>query len=111
MQSLSWTTVATFLVSILFQVGAILLLPTTRSFTNPLNSVLCVASFGVALWMLARIVNAGVDLGLLIPVSAAFVPLATMVAGILMFEEPGSPLRVLLLLGACGTVGIAGRVG
>ena len=111
MQSLSWTTVATFLVSIVFQVGAILLLPSTRGFTNPLSSLLCVASFGVALWMLARIINAGVDLGLLIPISAAFVPLATMVAGIVIFGEPGSPLRVLLLLSACVLVGIAGRVG
>lgn len=73
--------------------------------------MLRVAGFGVAHRMLARIVNAGVDLGLLILISAAFVPLATMVAGILIFKEPGSPPRVLLLLGACGLVGIAGRVG
>jgi multidrug transporter EmrE-like cation transporter len=111
MLSLSWTTVATFLISIVFQVGAILLLPSTRGFTNPLPSVLCVASFGVALWMLARIINSGVDLGLLIPISAAAVPLATMIAGILIFHEPGSPIRVMLLLGACGLIGIAGRVG
>jgi multidrug transporter EmrE-like cation transporter len=111
MPSLSWTTVVTFLISIAFQVGAILLLPSTRGFTNPLTSVLCVASFGVALWMLARIVNSGVDLGLLIPISAAAVPLATIIAGILIFREPASPMRVLLLLGACGLVGVAGRVG
>jgi hypothetical protein len=47
----------------------------------------------------------------LIPISAAAVPLATMIAGILIFHEPGSPIRVLLLLGACGLIGIAGRVG
>ena len=111
MTSLSWTTVVTFLISIVFQVGAILLLPSTRGFTNPLTSVLCVASFGVALWMLARIINSGVDLGLLIPISAAAVPLATIIAGILIFREPASTMRVLLLLGACGLVGVAGRVG
>ena len=111
MLSLSWTTVATFLISIVFQVGAILLLPSTRGFTNPLPSVLCVASFGVALWMLARIINSGVDLGLLIPISAAAVPLATMIAGIVLFHEPGSPIRVMLLLGACALIGVAGRVG
>lgn len=111
MPALSWTTVLTFLISIVFQVTAVLLLPSTRGFTNPLTSVLCVASFGVALWMLARIIHSGVDLGLLIPISAAAVPLATVIAGILIFREPSSAMRVLLLLAACGLVGVAGRFG
>jgi hypothetical protein len=53
----------------------------------------------------------GCEIALACDISVAFVPLATMVAGIVIFGEPGSPLRVLLLLSACVLVGIAGRVG
>lgn len=110
MMSISWVTVVTFLISIAFQVTAILLLPSTRGFTNVGPSVLCVALFAVALWMLARITNSGVNLGLLIPISAACVPLGTMFAAIVLYHEPGNPLRVALLVGACAIVGVASRM-
>jgi hypothetical protein len=52
----------------------------------------------------------GVDLSLLIPISAASVPLATSIAAILIYREPGSPLRIIILLAACGLVGVASRI-
>lgn len=110
MGSLNWVTVVTFLISMVFQVTGILLLPASKGFTNPLPSIGVVASFGVGLWMLARISNSGVNLGLLIPISAACVPLFTMAAGVLFFHEPGNALRVALLAGACVIIGLAGRV-
>jgi multidrug transporter EmrE-like cation transporter len=111
MSGITLTTIITFLISMAFQVAGILLLPASKGFTNPLPAAGVVASFGVALWMLARITASGVNLGLLIPISAACVPLFTMAAGVLFFGEPGNPLRVALLAGACVIIGVAGRVG
>ncbi len=111
MGSISLTTMVTFAISMAFQVTGILLLPASKGFSNPLPAAGVVASFGVALWMLARITSSGVNLGLLIPISAACVPLCTMAAGVVFFGEPGNPLRVALLAAACVMIGVAGRVG
>lgn len=110
MPSISWPIIGTFSISLLFQVAALLMLPSTRGFTNAMASLLCVGLFAVALWMLARITSMGVDLSLLIPISAASVPLATSIAAILIYREPGSPLRIIILLAACGLVGVASRI-
>jgi multidrug transporter EmrE-like cation transporter len=108
--SVSWVVIGTFALSLVFQVSALLLLPATRGFTQLLPSLLCVGLFAVGLWMLARIIHSGVDVSILIPVSAAFVPIATTIAAVVFFHEPGSVLRVALLLVACALIGVASRV-
>ena len=101
---------ATFALSIIFQVAALSLMPMTRGFTALLPTIGCVALFGVGLGLLARLLQSGVDLGILIPLSSASVPIATMIVSILVFSEPASAPKIGLLVLACALIGVAGAL-
>ena len=44
------------------------------------------------------------------PLLAAVIPLGVIAIGILAYNESASPLRIALLLGACGLIGAASMV-
>lgn len=96
-----------FFVSILFQVIGLSVLPQTRGFTNIGPTIICVVTFIVGIGMFARILTTGVQLSTLIPIAAAAVPLAIVAVGLLVYGEPASLYRVLLLVIACGAIGVA----
>lgn len=105
--AISFTAILTFLLSILFQVSALLLLPPSRGFSAWLPTLGCLALFAVGLGLLARLAHSGVELGILIPLSSASVPLATTFLAILLYGESASPIKIGLLLIACMLIGIA----
>jgi multidrug transporter EmrE-like cation transporter len=105
--AISLQSAALFFTSIVFQVLALLLLPLSRGFTAWAPTLGCLALFAVGLGLLARLAHSGIELGTLIPLSSASVPLATMVVAILFYGESASPLKVVLLLVACALIGVA----
>lgn len=96
-----------FLASVLLQVGGMALWPLTRGFTEPLPALACVVAQLVAVWLLCRLLYEGVSLSSLIPLASAVVPMAASAVGVLLYAEPISLAKVVLLVGACALIGLA----
>jgi multidrug transporter EmrE-like cation transporter len=99
-----------FFASVGFQILAVGLLPRTRGFTALLPTVLCSALFVCGIWMIARMYQSGAKLGIMSPLLAAVIPLGVIVMSVFAYHESASPLRVTLLVLACGLIGAAAAV-
>jgi multidrug transporter EmrE-like cation transporter len=110
MTALPPKTIALFVASVAFQVLAMMLLPRTRGFTEPLTTFGCAALFVAGIGMVARLYHGGAKLGIISPLLAAIIPLAVIAVGIFMYGESTSPLRVVLLVVACALIGSAAAV-
>jgi quaternary ammonium compound-resistance protein SugE len=99
-----------FIASVVFQVLAVALLPRTRGFTVPLPTLICSTLFVCGIWMIARMYQSGAKLGIMSPLLAAVIPLGVILVSILMYHESASPLRIGLLVLACGLIGAAAGV-
>ncbi len=64
-----------FVVAAAGQVTAIGLLPRTQGFTHVAYTIGCIVSFSLSLWLIARILQSGVNLGILVPLMSAVSPL------------------------------------
>jgi multidrug transporter EmrE-like cation transporter len=104
---MSVTNIATFIVAVVAQLAAIALLPRTGGFTQIVPTVLCCALFLLGIGALARLAHGGAELGILIPMMSAVIPLATIVIGIVAYGESASPIKLTLLGLSCVLVGIA----
>ena len=96
-----------FVVSIIAQVVGASLLPLTRGLTQPLPTLGLIVAFATGIGLLARIIHAGVNLGLLIPINSAAVPLFAIAAGIIFYGEPFSFGRIATLAIACVLIGVS----
>jgi hypothetical protein len=54
--------------------------------------------------------QSGAKLGIMSPLLAAVIPLGVIAIGVLMYHESASPMRIALLLAACGLIGAAAMV-
>lgn len=86
------------------------LLPRTRGFTAPVPTIIGVTAFVSGLWLLAKLTQSGVNLGILVPIMATVMPLVSIAIGVFAYGEHASPLKIILLVSACGMVGFASRV-
>jgi small multidrug resistance pump len=107
MFGLSLPIIGQFIASVILQVIAISALPMTAGFTKIGPTLACIIGFAVAIGLLARIAASGVQLSILIPLSAAAVPIAVVLVSIFFYGEPAPILRVAMLIGACALVGVA----
>lgn len=110
MLALSPTVIGTFVVSIVLQVVALSLLPSSAGFARPLPTLGVIVAFIAGIGLMARLSALGVPLSVLIPLSAAVVPLVIVAVGVLVYGEPASLMRVVLLLGACLLIGVASSI-
>lgn len=94
---------------IISNVFAISVLPRTAGFTKLMPTLLCSLGFLVTAWALSRLVHGGMQLSILMPLAATIVPLAAVIVGVLYFNDPVSPLKIGLLIAACGLIGVAAR--
>jgi multidrug transporter EmrE-like cation transporter len=99
-----------FFASVGFQLLAVILLPRTQGFANPLPTIGCAAFFVCGIWMVARLYYGGAKLGIVMPLLAAVIPIGIIVIGITMYGETASPFKIVLLLAACGLIGAAASV-
>jgi quaternary ammonium compound-resistance protein SugE len=102
--------VGLFVVAAAGQVTAIGLLPRTQGFTNAAYTIGCIASFSFSLWLIARILQSGVNLGILVPLMSAVAPLGGVLVAILIYGEHASLPKVVALVIACGLIGLASRL-
>lgn len=109
MNSISPQVIGTVLASIAFQLAGLALLPRTKGFSEPLFTIGCAASFLLGIWLMARLLESGINLSSLIPFMAAVVPLGVVLIGLLVYGEPSSALKTAMLIAACALVGLASR--
>lgn len=111
MQGISLTTVALFGAAVITQVISIVALPRTVGFTNVAYTAICLLAFDLSLWICAKLLQGGANLSALIPLMSAVVPLTSIAAGLVLYGEAASVMKIALLVAACGLVGIASALG
>jgi len=99
-----------FFLAVVLQIVMIFMLPQTRGYTVPLPTIACLASINAAIFFMARLVHGGMNLSLLIPLSAAVVPLGAIAIGVFAYGESAPILKIVLLCGACGLIGVASAI-
>ena len=94
-------------ISVLSQVYATYLLPLTRGLTHVPATIGAAVAFLLAMGLMARLVHAGVNLGLLVPIMASTVPICAIVMGILFYGESASLMKIGALFTACLLIALA----
>lgn len=110
--SITWSWSNALLVVFLISTEALAasLLPRTAAFTNLYWTLACLGTYFISFWALAYFIHTGVPLGIIIPMMASSVPLATIAVGVIFYKESASVLKIVLLCSACGLIGIASSV-
>lgn len=85
-------------------------LPATRGYTNLIPTLICLASANLANFLFSRILVGGSQLSFLVPLTAALVPLSVVAVAIFFYGEPAPPLKLVLLVIACGMIGVASAI-
>ncbi|MGE4431554.1 MAG: SMR family transporter [Sphingobium sp.] len=104
---LSVRAVLLFLSLIATQIAAVSMLPRTDGFTSLRWTVACLGTYALSFWIMSTILREGQPLGLLVPLMSAVIPIATIIIGALLYNEPASMLRIGLLVLACMLVALA----
>ncbi|GGZ17501.1 hypothetical protein GCM10011614_35010 [Novosphingobium colocasiae] len=99
-----------FAVGALGQVGGGATLGRTEGFTNPLWTAICLLLFAVSIGALAKMVQEGGPISIIMPALAATVPLALVFIGVFFLGESASWPRIGLLALACIIIGISGTL-
>lgn len=85
-------------------------MPQTDGYTNIWPTLATIFAFNINVWMMAKIIHSGVQLGILVPLLTAVIPLGTITIGIIYYGESADPLKIGLLFIACGLVVGASRI-
>ena len=93
--------------SVIFQVIGASLLPMTKGLTAVIPTIGCGVAFAAGLGIMARLINSGINLSVLLPFMAAVVPLCAIGIGIFVYGESASSLKIMLLVFSCLTIGFA----
>ncbi len=99
--------IITLLISTAAQAAGTLLIPATHGLTKPLPTLGMLLSFGIGIGLLARLVGMGVNLSIAVPLVTTTLQLSSILFGIAVLRESASPLKILLLAGACTLVLVA----
>jgi multidrug transporter EmrE-like cation transporter len=102
--------IITFTISMAAQLLGMAMLPLTQGLTRPVPTLICALGFLVGIGLMARLVNGGVNLSVLIPLMSTVTPLASIAMGLLLFGDTASVPKLVVLLAACGLVGFASKL-
>jgi multidrug transporter EmrE-like cation transporter len=111
MRGVSLTTGGLFAAAVVAQVVSLSVLPRTLGFTSLTYTLVCLIAFDLSLWICARLFVSGVSLGVFVPAMSALVPLASILVGVVAYHESASIPRMVLLVIACGLIGVAASFG
>jgi multidrug transporter EmrE-like cation transporter len=102
--------IITFTISLAAQLLGVAMLPLTQGLTRPVPTLIGALGFLIGTGLMARLVNSGVNLSVLIPLNSTAVPLASIAMGVLLFGDTPSVPKLAVLLGACGLIGFATKL-
>jgi multidrug transporter EmrE-like cation transporter len=102
--------IITFTISVAAQLLGTAMLPLTQGLTRPVPTLVGALGFLIGTGLMARLVNSGVNLSVLVPLVSAAVPLSSIAMGVLLFGDTPSVPKLALLLAACGLIGFASKL-
>ena len=91
-------------------ITGVAMLPLTQGLTRPVPTLIGALGFLIGTGLMARLVNNGVNLSVLIPLNSSAVPLASIAMGVLLFGDTPSVPKLAVLLAACGLIGFATKL-
>ena len=107
MNALPASGLALFLFLIVAQAASVSLVPLTNGFKDPLWTPICLTLVVLSFWSMAYIIKSGLPLGILVPLLSAAIPLVSICVGTFFYHEAASAPKIVLLIGACGLIGLA----
>ena len=102
--------IITFTISLASQLLGVAMLPLTQGLTRPVPTLIGALGFLIGTDLMARLVNSGVNLSVLIPLNSTAVPLASIAMGVLLFGDTLSVPKLAVLLAACSLIGFATKL-
>jgi multidrug transporter EmrE-like cation transporter len=102
--------IITFTISLASQLLGVAMLPLTQGLTRPVPTLIGALGFLIGTGLMARLVNNGVNLSVLIPLNSTAVPLASIAMGVLLFGDTPSVPKLAVLLTACGLIAFASKL-
>ncbi len=107
MTAVTPTIIAMLMVSAAIQIFGFYLMPITQGFTQPVATVAMAVSFILGLGLMARILHAGVDLTLLVPIMSICIQLGAIAIAVFAYGEIASMAKIGTLVLACGLIGLS----
>ena len=107
MPTLNLQNILIFFISAALQVLSLSVLPLTHGFSRAVPAIVVSVSYIVALGLLARLIQAGVNLSILLPFLGAAVPLIIIAVGVVIYGDSASPAKLAVLIFASGLIGFA----
>jgi multidrug transporter EmrE-like cation transporter len=102
--------IITFTISLASQLLGVAMLPLTQGLTRPVPTLIGALGFLIGTGLMARLVNNGVNLSVLIPLNSTAVPLASIAMGVLLFGDTPSVPKLAVLLTACGLIAFSSKL-
>ncbi|MES2493580.1 MAG: hypothetical protein V4579_09920 [Pseudomonadota bacterium] len=93
----------------IFQLIGVLLLPATKGMTQLLPTLGVVVGYAIGVTCMSRMIVSGMDLSLMIPLITVTIMLAAVAAGVILYGDTASPIKIGALVAAGLMVGIASR--
>ncbi|SLK07948.1 hypothetical protein [Novosphingobium mathurense] len=98
------------ILSVVTQWAGIYLIPLTEGLTKFWPTFLGAALFLIGIGCLAKLVSAGIPLGIIFPALSIAMPVGAVLIGVIFFGEPAPPAKLIALFAAAGLVGYAATV-
>lgn len=93
----------------IFQLIGVLLLPATKGMTQLMPTLGVALGYAIGVTCMGRLIASGVDLSLMIPLITVTIMLAAVAAGVVLYGDSASPMKIGALIAAGVMVGIASR--
>jgi len=107
MSGISPIAIAMFGASIVLQLISLAFMPLSHGYTKPLPTLGVIVCTNLTVYFFALLVARGVQLSVLIPISAALVPLGAIALGVLTNGESAPMLKMAILVFAAFLIGVA----
>ena len=98
-----------FAAATIFQLIGVLLLPATKGMTQLMPTLGVALGYAIGVTCMSRLIISGVDLSLMIPLITVSIMLAAVAAGVILYGDTASPIKIASLIAAGVMVGIASR--
>lgn len=110
MPALTAPIILIYIISVFLQFAGLALIPATRGFTALWPTVGCISGFLIGLAVTAQLVERGVPLSSVTPMTTVALQLLILAVAIFVYGESASVLKIGLLVSAAIMIGVATRM-
>lgn len=109
MESIPGSTILLFFGATIFQLLGASLIPATNGMTRPLPMCAVALCYAVGVTLMARLINSGVGLSMVIPLITLAITIGAIAVGVTFYGESASAIKLLMLGLATIFISIASR--